>query len=58
MPLLAKDLHRQRQILFANLVEFNIDSLEDEEAEVHSEPRGASIARTVDSDDTHNLTSL
>jgi len=29
VPLLAKDLQKQRQILFANLVEFNIDSLED-----------------------------
>jgi hypothetical protein len=58
VPLLAKDLQKQRQVLFAHLVEFNIDSLEDEDAEVHSEPHGTSIARTVDSEDPHNLTAL
>jgi hypothetical protein len=50
VPLLAKDLQKQRQMLFANLVEFNIDSLEDEEVEVQSEPQGGSIARTIDTD--------
>jgi hypothetical protein len=53
VPLLAKDLHKQRQMLFANLVEFNIDSLEDEEVEVQSEPQGGSVARTIDTDE-HN----
>lgn len=35
MPVLTKDLKKQRQALFANLVEFNIDSMEspDEDAE-------------------------
>jgi hypothetical protein len=40
VPLLTKELKKQRQALFANLVEFNIDSMEspDEDAEVQSEP--------------------
>jgi hypothetical protein len=28
LPLLARDLKKQRQALFANIVEFNIDNLE------------------------------
>jgi hypothetical protein len=39
LPLLAKDLKKQRQALFANIVQFNIENLEsgDEEQEEEGE---------------------
>lgn len=54
-PQLAKELKKQRQNLFANIVEFNIDSLESPDEDLENPPdnpsKKTSKTYIIDSDD-------